>query len=360
MKKKCWRLYDVESGDFFVSRDVDFMENEFPFKTIDDTKAHSSDVMISDSLYVDDDDAYQMGVESHSPHSPSNDSENVDENLESHGHVNDTISEDARGGNSPSTSHTTEEQLRRGKRQWQPSTRLKDFVTHTTRLSPSAAPPLQSTSSGTPYPIAHYVNCDKFSLRHRCFLAAITAESDPNTFAEAINDERWRVAMQKEIEALENNGTWTITDLPSGKKVISCKWVYKTKYNSDGTIERHKARLVILGNKQVEGIDYNETFAPVAKMVIVRTFLAVAAAKNWELHQMDVHNAFLHGDLNEEVYMKIPPGFSSQNSGKVCRLRKSLYGLRQAPPNWFAKLEMALSNRFLIIHCLLFGEVTLT
>ncbi|GKB05169.1 retrovirus-related pol polyprotein from transposon TNT 1-94 [Tanacetum coccineum] len=168
-----------EDGDW--SGDVAFVENEFPFEIIDE-KAHSSDVIIN-------------------------------------------------------SNHTSEEQLGRGKRQRKPSTRLKDFVAHTAHLSPSAAPPLQSTSSGTPYPIANYVNCDKFSLCHRCCFEAITTESYPNTFVEAINDERWRVAMQKEIEALENNSTWTIIDLPPGKKVIGCKWVYKTKYNSDGTIE---------------------------------------------------------------------------------------------------------------------------
>lgn len=124
--------------------------------------------------------------------------------------------------------------------------------------------------------------------------------------------------MKEEIRALEDNGTWTIEDLPMGKKAIGCKWIYKIKYNADGSIERHKARLVIHGNRQVEGVDYNETFAPTEKIVTVRIILAVAAAKNFELHQMDVHNVFLHGDLEEEVYMKLPPGFETPSPGKVC------------------------------------------
>ena len=114
----------------------------------------------------------------------------------------------------------------------------------------------------------------------------------------------------------------------------SCAWLtldLTIKYNSDGTIRRHKARLVVRGNDQIEGEDFTETFAPVVKMTTVRALLRIVAAKKWEIHQIDVHNAFLRGDLEEEVYMKLPSGFSHSDPTKVCRLRKSLYGLRQAP-----------------------------
>jgi len=175
-------------------------------------------------------------------------------------------------------------------------------------------------------------------------LLAITSGVEPKSYQEAIEDENWRYAVKDEIDALEENGTWTVETLPAGKKPIGCKWVFRLKFNSDGTLERHKARLVVLGNNQKEGIDYSETFAPVAKMITVRTFLQQAASLDWEVHQMDVHNAFLHGDLDEEVYMKFPPGFRTDDNTKVCRLHKSLYGLKQAPRCWFAKLGSALKQ----------------
>ena len=127
--------------------------------------------------------------------------------------------------------------------------------------------------------------------------------------------------------------------LPHDKKAIGCKWVYKVKHNADGSVSRYKARLVAKGYAQTYGIDYEETFSPVARMATVRAVIAMAAAKGWSLHQMDVKNAFLHGDLQEEVYMMQPEGYQDDAQPHlVCRLRKALYGLKQAPRAWSDKI----------------------
>ncbi|CAM8982784.1 unnamed protein product [Rhodiola kirilowii] len=150
--------------------------------------------------------------------------------------------------------------------------------------------------------------------------------------------------MNKEFSALEQNHTWIITTLPPDKRAVDCKWVFKVKHHSDGTVERYKARLVAKGFTQVERIDYHDTFALVVKMTSVRYVLAVAAARGWPLYQLDVNNAFLHGVLDEDVYMKLPPGFYAQArlSGQVCKLQRNIYGLKQASRQWFARFSDAL------------------
>ena len=139
--------------------------------------------------------------------------------------------------------------------------------------------------------------------------------------------------MKEELDALHKIGTWDPVDLPPRKSAIGCKWVYKIKTQSDGISDLYKARLVARGLTQEYGIDYEETFAPVARLSSVRTLITIFAARKWPLFQMDVKNAFLNGELSEEVYMKFPPGYSHPPGfpHRVCRLRLALYGLKQAP-----------------------------
>eukprot|EP00253_Pinus_taeda_P013989 PITA_13989 len=145
--------------------------------------------------------------------------------------------------------------------------------------------------------------------------------------------------MNEEYHSLLANDTWDLVPLPKERKLVRCKWVYRTKYGPDGKVDKHKARLVAKGFSQIEGIDYTETFSPVAKMNSIRLVLSLAASLKWEVHQMDVKSAFLHGDLHEEIYMEQPIGFIQTDSSLVCRLKKSLYGLKQAPRAWYAKMD---------------------
>jgi histone deacetylase 1/2 len=149
--------------------------------------------------------------------------------------------------------------------------------------------------------------------------------------------------MDEEYSALQHNKTWHLVPHPSGSNVIDCKWVYKIKWKSDSTIDQYKARLVAKEFKQRYGIGYDDTFSPVVKHATIRVILSLAVSQNWVMRQLDVKNAFLHGVLEEEVYMRQPPWYeNSATPGYVCRLDKALYGLKQAPRAWYSQLSSKL------------------
>ena len=155
--------------------------------------------------------------------------------------------------------------------------------------------------------------------------------------------------MDEELKMIEKNQTWELVNRPENKEVIGLKWVYKTKYNEDDSVQKYKARLVAKGYFQKPGIDFNETFAPVVRMETIRTVLALAAQLKLNVYQLDVKSAFLNGDLEEEIFVEQPPGYViKEHENKVYRLKKALYGLKQAPRCWNSKIdEYLLKNGFI-------------
>ncbi|KAL8161807.1 hypothetical protein V2J09_013296 [Rumex salicifolius] len=176
---------------------------------------------------------------------------------------------------------------------------------------------------------------------------------DPISFRKAMesdNSEKWLIAMKEELKSMSDNNVWDLVELPKGVKTIGSKWVYKTKRDSKGNVERYKARLVAKGFTQKDGIDYKETFAPVSKKDSLRIVLALVAHYDLELHQMNVKTAFLNGELEEEVYMDQPEGLlATRNEHKVCKLRKSIYGLKQDSRQWYLKYK-TLSRHTVYLH----------
>ncbi len=168
--------------------------------------------------------------------------------------------------------------------------------------------------------------------------AFLGTDDDPRTIDDALkrhDAKQWRQAADAEFQALLDNRTWRLVTLPEGRKAVGCRWVFRIKRDEDGKVQRYKARLVAQGYSQKAGIDFAETYAPVVRFDTVRTLIALAAASGQLLHQVDVETAFLHGRLEEEVYMKQPPGYEDKNKpNHVCRLDKSLYGLKQSPRAW--------------------------
>ncbi|GJV60329.1 retrovirus-related pol polyprotein from transposon TNT 1-94 [Tanacetum coccineum] len=187
------------------------------------------------------------------------------------------------------------------------------FETHDKEMTE----PAPSSNTSTPhYPLFVSSEFKNIPHSHIAFLANVFANSEPTSYAQAEKDVEWVRAIEAELTPLERNQTWTVTSLPKGHKPITSKWVYKIKYKPDGQVDRFKARLVVRGFNQKEGLDYKHTFSHVAKLSTVRVLIVIATAKQWPLHQLDINNAFLHGFIEEEIYMLPLEGYTKALPGQ--------------------------------------------
>ncbi|GJU56982.1 retrovirus-related pol polyprotein from transposon RE1 [Tanacetum coccineum] len=214
----------------------------------------------------------------------------------------------------------------------------------TAPTEPSSVHQMKTRSKSRIFKTKH--SPDFVSLTSHALHDALFSLVQPKGFKSAAKHPQWMAAMHDEMEALKQNCTWTLVPRPSASNIVGSKWVYRIKYHADGSVERFKARVVAQGFTQIPGLDYSHTFSPVVKASTVRIVLSLAVLHRWRLHQLDVKNAFLHGHLNETVYMEQPPGFiDPQFPNHVCKLSKALYGLKQAPRAWFHRL-----SSFLLAH----------
>ncbi|KAJ9567342.1 LOW QUALITY PROTEIN: hypothetical protein OSB04_003308 [Centaurea solstitialis] len=298
--QKGYRCFDPVSQKLYVSRHVTFLEH-IPFFSI---PAQSHDVTQSDLRSID---PFDVDTDDTFPDVPAHETSATSDPPET-----STSSDSATPMTAPAPDETTDVPPRKSTRT-RKSTKLPDFA------------------------------YSSYSASFASFITNIHRLTEPESYREAISDPLWQNAMAEELTALYQTHTWDLVLLPFGKHAIGSRWVFKIKSRSDGSVERYKARLVAKGYSQQYGMDYDETFAPVAKMKTVRTLIAVASIRQWKICQMDVKNAFLNGDLHEEVYMTPPPGVAHK-PGEVCRLRKALYGLKQAPRAWFEKFSTVITS----------------
>ncbi|KAJ6883706.1 hypothetical protein NC652_030829 [Populus alba x Populus x berolinensis] len=225
----------------------------------------------------------------------------------------------------------------------EPQSPAHSFPVFNRRNTPGASsstPPSASSSEG-PRRMRNLEELyDTTQVMEDTTLFCFFADSDPLSFDEAITEEKWIEAMDEEIHAIEKNDTWKLTYLPENKKAIGVKWVYKTKKNAKGEVQRYKARLMAKGYKQREGIDYGEVFAPEARLKTIRLMISLAAQHRWKIYQLDVKSAFMNGFLEEEIYVEQSLGYiDAENEGKVYKLKKALYGLKQAPRAWNTRID---------------------
>ena len=349
--KKGYRLYSLDKHQFTFSRDVKFFENIFPFKELVSNTDASENALqglnhvnffdIETPELPDDEERVDHKLncdpvsQSEGNYSPISGGINVtDQNSD-----NDFADKDER------VITLEENQISEGNLNQISNPSVQGEVPVRRSSRPSVFPKNYNdfvVASKVKYGLEKYVNYSNLDSANYCFTTQLNKLSEPQSFFVASKYPYWIDAMNDEIEALNKNDTYEICELPPGRKAIGNKWVWKIKFKSNGEVDRYKARLVVKGCNQKEGVDFDETFAPVVKMVTIRCLLVVAIQNSWPIFQLDINNAFLYGDLNETVYMKLPEGFFPKEDTRVCRLKKSLYGLKQAPRQWNAKLTSTL------------------
>ncbi|KAG7581709.1 Reverse transcriptase RNA-dependent DNA polymerase [Arabidopsis suecica] len=291
---KGYKLLDLESNVVFTSRNVEFHEDLFPLATPQKITTVPAEVFTPMDLL-----SSGNTIPSHLP--------------------------------SPQISPSTQISIPRAKKL---PTHLQDYHCY-------------SLNNDVSHPISSSLSYSNITPSHMLYINNISKIPIPQSYNEAKDSKEWCGAIDNEIDAMERTETWEITTLPPGKKAVGCKWVFTVKFHADGSLERYKARIVAKGYTQKEGLDYTETFSPVAKMATVKLLLKVSASKKWFLNQLDISNAFLNGDLEEVIYMKLPDGYAAIKGdplppNAVCRLKKSIYGLKQASRQWFLKFSDSL------------------
>ncbi|EOY26809.1 Cysteine-rich RLK (RECEPTOR-like protein kinase) 8 [Theobroma cacao] len=346
---KGYRVYDLNANRIIISRNIVFHEGTFPFQS----KQHTTWP-----------EPFCQTLGMHTKYSPQIDSKLPNFHCQDYIPADTYSSEPNTSAQTPSTSQINDFEPNSLDTVSMPTATNNENVTSSNEHDPNENLPVRKSTrhkhapkymdayhldmpskshNVTAHPITKFLSTKNLSPAYKTFTTSLSYTFEPSTYHQAASYSHWRDAMSAELKALQDNETWSIIPRPLNSHVIGCKWVYKVKLNADGQIERYKARLVAKGYNQIAGFDYKETFSPVAKQTTVRVFFAIATAFNWHLTQLDVNNAFLNGDLKEEVYMDIPPGYEIQgeypeNVKLVCKLHKSLYGLKQASREWNAKI----------------------